>query len=341
MRHSAPASSSVRVPVALAAAALLAPSPALAYLGSFTPSDGYQILQPWVDVSYYNSGQYGANAGGGSAAHVVPDSGLWSVDSGFAGGIYSSWAARQAALSTAVVGNVYGAPPSAGGGAQYVVGNHFPGRTDSGALAIRNDTPNNAGPVRYNYRLDTYDFGGVTPSTVTSGVVSTKFYFQASPTATSGGAGSLPRDKFAMTFKDSSSAIGLQWGYAEDNTVYWRTSPTGPWNYTAQSVDISLWDGVDVQIDLTNDTFGIDYFDASASAWQTMVPAGTPLGAPMTNLTDLGWQLEDNLLSGPWATKNFFDDFKFTVPAPGASAVLGLLAFTAARRRRVIVGTAG
>jgi hypothetical protein len=327
-------SRSVLLGVCGGVATLAAASPASAYLGSFTPADGYQIIQPWVDVSYYNSGQYGANAGGGLAAHVAPDSGLWRVENGFAGGIYSSWASRTAAL-TSVVGNTYPAvPPAAGGGAQYVVGNHSPGRTDFSALAIRNDTPNNAGPVKYNYTLDTYDFGGAAPASITSGVVSTQFYFQASPTATVGGAGSLPRDKFTMSFKDASSTVGLEWGYAEDNEVYWRAGTSGPRTYTGVYVDVSLWDGVRVDIDLSAETFGIDYYDASLALWQSMVPAGTPLAASMNNLTDLGWQLEDNLLQGPWATKNFFDDFKFVVPAPGASAVLGLLAVGVTRRRR-------
>ncbi|MBY0260860.1 MAG: hypothetical protein K2Q20_00850 [Phycisphaerales bacterium] len=304
-----------------------------AYLGSFTPADGYLITTPWVDVSYFNSGQFGANAGGGSVAYVAPDSGLWSVDTGFAGGIYSSWAARTAAMTT-VVGNVYPAsPPISGNGAHYVVGNHPGGRTDNSALAIRNDTPNNAGPIRYNYKLDSYDFGGVTPSTITSGVVSTGFFALASPAAPIN-PGTRGADKFTMSFKDSSNSIGLQWGYAADNEVTWRAGSTGPWTYTGIYINSGTYDGVDVKIDLSAGTFGIDYFVSSSSTWLSLVATGTPLGAPMTNLSNLGWQLEDGLPFGSFATKNFFDDFKFVVPAPGASTLLGGLALLAARRRR-------
>lgn len=308
-----------------------AATPASAYLGSFTPNDGYQIIQQWVDASYYNTGQYGVNAGGGSAGHIAPDSGLWKVTPGYAGGIYNSWTARQAALTT-VVGNVYPAvPPAAGGQATYIVGNHGPGRTDNSALAFRNDNPLGGGAARYNYSIDTYDTGGITPSTVTSGVVSAQVYFLASPAAP-GGSGGLPRDKFIMSMTDSGGAIGMQWGYAEDNEVYWRPGSTGAWNYTGTYVNTGLWDGAKIDIDLSADTFKMSYYVASTNTWFTMAGT-TALGVPMTNLTTIGWQLEDGLPLGSFATKNFFDDFSFVIPAPGTSA-LGLLGLALLRRRR-------
>ena len=54
-------------------------TPALAYLGSFTPNDGYHVQSGLVygDVSYYNAGQYGANAGGGPGpTQITANSGL-------------------------------------------------------------------------------------------------------------------------------------------------------------------------------------------------------------------------------------------------------------------------
>lgn len=317
--------------LALAGAALGFAAPASAYLGSFAPADGYQILQPWVDVSYYNTGQYGANAGGGSWTHVVPDAGLWRVAPGYAGGIYSSYAARTAAM-TSVVGNVYPAvPPAAGNGAIYMVGDHGPGRTDNSALAFRNDTPNNAGPARYDYTIDTYDTGGITPATVTAGVVSAQVYMLASPSAPPS-PGGLVGDKFTMSLKDSSGNIGMQWGYAADNEVYWRPGSSGSWNYTGTYVNTGLWDGVKVDIDLTGQSFKMSYYVASTSTWFTMANT-TALGASMTNLTNIGWQLEDGLPFGSFATKNFFDDFSFVIPAPG-TGVVGLLGLGLLRRRR-------
>ena len=305
-------------------------SPASAYLGSFAPNDGYQIIQQWVDVSYFNAGQNGINAGGGSMGHIAPDSGLWKVTPNYAGGIYTNWAARQAALTT-VVGNVYPAvPPATGGGPVYIVGNHGPGRTDNSALAFRNDTPAGSGAARYDYSIDTFDTGGVAPATITSGVVSMQIYMLASPMVPSS-TGAAARDKFTMSMTDQSGNIGMQWGYAEDNEVYWRPGSTGAWTYTGTFVDSGLWDGVKVDIDLTADTFKMSYYDASASTWFTMANT-TALGVPMTNLTHLGWQLEDDVHLGTGG-KNFFDDATFSIPAPGTGA-LGLLGLALIRRRR-------
>jgi len=264
-----------------------------ASLGSFSPADGYQIIQPWVDVSYFNSGQYGANAGGGSWSHVPADSGLWKV-TGQVGGIYATTAARNAAIAA---DPTYSNPPSAAGNATvYIVGNHGPGRTDNSSLAFRNDTPAGTGAAKYD-------------------------------------PGTRPRDKFAMSFKDAANNTGLEWGYAADNEVYWRTNTSGPWTYTGVYANAANWDGVKVTIDLTAGTFGLDYYVVSTNTWQNMVAAGTLLGTPMSNLTTLGWQLEDNVFSGVGG-KNFFDDFSFNIPSPSASGVLALAGLALARRRR-------
>ncbi len=300
-----------------------------ASLGSFSPADGYQIIQPWVDVSYFNSGQYGANAGGGSWSHVPADSGLWKV-TGQVGGIYATTAARNAAIAA---DPTYSNPPSAAGNATvYIVGNHGPGRTDNSSLAFRNDTPAGTGAAKYDYTLDTYDSGGVAPASITSGTVCAGFYFCPNP-ADPIIPGTRPRDKFAMSFKDAANNTGLEWGYAADNEVYWRTNTSGPWTYTGVYANAANWDGVKVTIDLTAGTFGLDYYVVSTNTWQNMVAAGTLLGTPMSNLTTLGWQLEDNVFSGVGG-KNFFDDFSFNIPSPSASGVLALAGLALARRRR-------
>jgi len=291
-----------------------------ASLGTFSPANGYQIVQPWVDVSYFNSGQYGPNAGGGSLSHVPADSGLWKV-TGSVGGIYTTAAARNAAITA---DPTYLNPPPVGGSAPvYIVGNHGP---------FRNDTPAGTGAAKYDYTLDTYDSGGVAPASVTSGLVSAGFYFCPNP-ADPITPGRLPRDKFAMSFKDAANNTGLQWGYAADNEVYWRTNTSGPWTYTGVYANAANWDGVKVIIDLTAGTFGLDYYVVSTNTWQNMVAAGTLLGTPMTNFTTLGWQLEDNVFSGVGG-KNFFDDFSIAIPSPSAAALLGLGGLLAARRRR-------
>jgi len=318
----------------------LVTGPAWAYLGSFSPNDGYQIVQPWVDVTYFNSGANGINAGGGAYGHIAPDSGLWKVAPGAVGGIYNSAAARAAALVG--VPPYPGVVPPAGNGPIYIVGDHGPGRTDNSALAFRNDSPAGTGPAIYQYTLDVYDTGsgggntGPVPSSITSGIVTTQFYFCPNPADPPDPSGAKPRDKFTLSFVDQSGNVGFQWGYAADNEVYWRTSSSNSWNYTGVFADATNWDGVKADIDLDSQTFGLDYYDVSTNTWSNMIPTGTALGMSMTNLTRLDWQLEDNVFTGTGG-KNFFDDFKIsaTVPEPSSLALAAVAAgFAAVRRRR-------
>lgn len=310
-------------------------SPAMAHLGSFSASYGYSINVPsggpanWCDVSYYNAGSYGALSGGGSGpTAIAPDSGNWKLISQI-GGFFPSTAARNAAIS--------GAPPypttvPPGTVPAYMVGQHSPGRGGDGAnLAFRNDTPAGTGDAIYEYSLDTYDTGGPAPAGITSGTVDTQFYFMPDP-GVAAQPGVRARDKFVLSLKDTLGNIGMQWGYADDNEIYWRTNTSGAWNYTGAYATLGDWDGVKLNVDLTNDTFGVDYFDVTSSTWSTMVPSGTVLGAAMQDLTVLRWQLADAVSLGIGG-KNFFDDFSVTVPEPASLALL-LLGLTALGRRR-------
>jgi hypothetical protein len=162
------------------------------------------------------------------------------------------------------------------------------------------------------------------------------FYFCPNPGDTPN-PGTVPRDKFTMTFADSVGNIGFQWGYGRDNSVTWRTDPSGPWNITSFTADATNWDGVRFELDLTSDTFAFDYYDISSNTWTNIVPTGTAMWQPMSDFTVLGWQLEDGLSAGVGG-KNFFDDFSFSAPVPEPSAwLLGILAaggLTLVRSRR-------
>ncbi len=312
-------------------------TPAHAYLGSFRPQDGYNLFVPsgsvnWSDVSYYNAGQYGPNAGGGPGPTLqTPDSGLWKV-TGQVGGFFTSSAARAANTPPTTAG--YSTTLPGGTVPAYIVGDHFSGRNFDGSnLAVRNDTALGTGALQYDYTIDTYDFGGFNPASITSGVVSTEFYFCPNPSDPVSPDGRPGGDKFIMSFTDSAANVGLQWGYARDNEVYWRAGNAGNWTYTGVYANQANWDGVRVSIDLSADTFELEYFDVANNLWSTMAASGTALGSAMTDLTHLGWHLEDGVNTG-LGGKNYFDDFSFRVPTPGSFALLGLAGALTARRRR-------
>ncbi len=316
---------------------VLAISSAEAYLGGFEPADGYllgsgPILQsganppsPYTDVTYYNAGQFGANAGGGSSLSITPDSGLWDLVS-TAGAFFRTPADRLLNTGTAPP---YGAFPSFTiyDVPAYAVGNHSPGYLSPSALALRNETAWNnvpvGGPIEYDYTLDTYDFGGPLPASITTGVVSTSFRFCPNP-AQAAIPGTAARDKFIMSFRDSVGNTGVQIGYADDNEVYWRPGNAGSWNYTGIYANSTNWDQFTVDIDLTGfGTFDISYL-AIATNTTTQLALNQPLGASMQDLTHLRWWLNDQVVGGTGG-KNFFDAFSFRahpVPEPSSIAIL-------------------
>jgi hypothetical protein len=303
------------------------PSSARSDLSSFESGQGYYLASPaWVDVTYYNAGQYGPTAGNGPGPiPIVPDSGLWKVQSQV-GAFFSTSAQRTAAVGTAPP---YPNPVSVPNTIPvYIVGAHSPGRTGFGSLAVRNDTAPGTGTMEYDYTLDQYDFNGINPSTVTSGNVQMQFYFCPNPT------NMTRNDKFIMSLTDSVGNVGLQVGYTMDNEVYWRQGSSGAWNYPGMFADATNWDGFRVQLNLTNDTFGLDYFDVSSNVWLNFAPTGTAMGNSMLDFTHLGWSLADGVNNGVGG-KNFFDDFDFHVgvPEPGMASWLAALGFALTWRR--------
>jgi len=308
---------------------------AFGHLGSYGPNEGYNLSMfqgsaNWCDVTYYNAGAYGPLSGGGSATAIAPDTGLWRLVSNN-GAFFPSTAARNAAVG--------GAPPypssTAGTIPAYIVGAHFSGRNNDGFnLALRNDTPAGTGPIVYDYSLDTYDTGGPVAASQSNGILTFQTYFQTDPDAPPRPDGTHD-DKFTMSFMDSSGNIGAQWGYSRDNQVSWRDGPSSFWNYTAWNAGPSDWNGIRVMLDLTTDTFAMDYYDEPSNTWNQIVAPGTLMGQSMGNFTTIRWQLEDAVNFGIGG-KNFFDDSSFGgfVPAPGGVLAFGIGGLIVLRRRR-------
>ena len=309
---------------------------AQAYLGSFEPADGYTLSvipgtppSVFTDVTYYNAGQFGANAGGGTPTQITFNTGSWKLLTE-PGAFYATSAIRNGYLGSTPP---YPATVGPSGIPVYIVGNHFGGRTGFSALALRSDTVAPIGPMEYNYSLDTYDFGGPAPSSITNGIVSTDFFFCPNPVD------QLTTEKFIMSFVDSGGNVGMQLGYTRDNQVYWRPGNSGAWTYPGITADSTNYDGFQVDIDLTNDTFALSYYDVSTNVTSTLAAAGTPLGNAMTDLTNLRWWLDDQTILGVGG-KNFFDDFSFHVVPEPSCGLLAWLAACCLRRLQTQIGHA-
>jgi hypothetical protein len=327
--------------ISAAAFAGVAAPHAHAYLGGFENADGYAyaftypVLDNWVDCTMYNAGAFGPNAGGGSPFQQTVNTGLWTYSSSV-GAAFTNPAQRILDMGAAPTFNlnsisISNTVPS------YFVGAHFGGRLGTNALAIRNATPAGTGAMKYDYRLDSYDFGGVAPASITSGNIPGRFFFQANPLDNIVDATGMSPEKLYLSFKDSSGNIGFQWGYQRDNTIIWRASPSGSWNTTALVADdgsgVGNYDGVQFSINLTTQTFGLRYFDVSTSTTTVLAPLGTPLGNTMSDFTHIGWYFTDNVVSGVGG-KNFFDDFTFQVPEPTTLMTTGAVGVAALARRR-------
>jgi hypothetical protein len=294
---------------------------AYAYLGSFDVPDGYNQFGLQVpgtppsdfgDVTYYNAGVIGPKV------QIPFNTGQWQLLTQ-AGAYFATSAIRNPNVGSAPP---YPAFPFSVAVPDYVIGNHPGGRT-GGALALRNEGGPD-GAMEYDYTLDSVDFGGPAPGSVTAGSVLTEFYFCPN------GMDSNPtNEKFIMSFRDSTGSTGLQVGYRHDNQVQWRPGNSGSWTATGITADSLAYDGFRVDMNLSADTFQLEYFDVSASTWSTLAVAGTPLGASMQNLTDLRWWLDELTVAGDpsgYAGKNFFDDFSFKVtPVPEPSTCLLML----------------
>ncbi len=178
--------------------------------------------------------------------------------------------------------------------------------------------------MTYDYLLDSFDFGGVAPASITTGVIEVGFYFCPNP-----GDGPSPdgsNEKFTMTFKDGVGNVGFQFGYDRNNLVTYRADPSSAWISTGITADQNFYDGVRFDIDLTNELFSFDYFDFSASSWTNIV-TGAAMFQAMDDLSVLGWQLEDSINAGNLAGKNFFDDFSFGQPVPEPTSLAVLVIF--------------
>lgn len=292
--------------------------PSLAYLGGFEAGDGYQgpavgytINQMLLDQ--YNAGQFGLNASGPGGAYtpIVPGSGLYQelapTSNGYA--VASTDGAHSGVWSLDLRGGT---------------GAGFSPRVGNGLVDLE-----------YRYRLDTRDFGGVSPTAgFNNTLVTVSFYY-------CGGVGFTGDDPgvFRMEFQDQFGLTGAGFGLDELSAL--TTYDATGWNSSGQSVGPGFsypWTYVRVTLDLANDVFSVGItpniaagvFIPDATPTMVQLLSNAPMAANLANLAQFEFWVDSEVgavgNTGVFGSnKQLLDDFRFSSrPVPEASRSPGL-----------------
>ena len=280
---------------------LTAVAPAHALLGGFEASDGY--LRFLNEVTKYNAGQFGANAGGGSSTAITDGTGLWYNMSGLQ---------NKNSFAT---------------GYQFYDRQHR--LTNAQALMITTNSEGWNGPaMKYGYHLDSNDLNGLSPANTAGKKININFWWCPTIHGTSEGGG-LGAGTIGDTieFVDSKGHVGFTVGLKQPSTStdyvgYNNGSGFVQTNVVGYNTGYSNWD---ITLDLANKTVTASYWDVLTNTSYSLLN-GAGLAASMSDFTEMrfastaGIKPQNALL---------LDDFKFTVgstnnavPEPGVNALL-------------------
>lgn len=283
---------------------------ASANLGSFELNDGYGDFLNEVRQS--NQGEFGfANGGpGGVQTPITPGTGLWY---GISGTMFPSFNTGATAYATGHSGYQY---------------------TGNQGLVITTGCDGWAGPaLKYGYRVDSRDLGGVSPAATGGQIVNISFWTRPFLHGT-GEQGGLGAGTIGDTveFVDSLGNVGFSVGLVQPGTTtdYVAFNNTG--SYTTTSiVSAGAYSRWDIKLDLALQTVTASYFDGGTSIYTNLL-ANAPLAASMADFNRLYFESSAGVNNAKsWA----LDDFSMNAtPAPGGVALLGIGAIFAARRRR-------
>ena len=277
------------------------------------------------DVSRYNAGAFGSNAGGpgGIAADVPDNSGLWQA---VAGGRLNE--DKDAPY-------YYGSQLYR----DHVVAYHFlyP-HGGSQVLSLMAADEN----LRYTYTLDSRDLGGLNPASTAASLVQMSFWLRPTDWDNED-TGNI----FGLSMMDSMNRSIFEVGYTGDNRLQYRMADGDAWITTAYTLGSNGWSQLTVSVDNAANTASLavraysDSLSALAASTTTVLNQGA-MTTDADALTTLRWDLRGGSLdNGAVSYVHFFDDFAFTVspgtpvPEPGSALLLGLgLLLWGGRRRR-------
>lgn len=286
------------------------------------------------DLSRYNAGEYGTNAGGpgGTATDIADNTGLWKA---MVGGRLNEDIGGTLANGYQYLGSTGGLVFSQN--RDYVHAYRYTGaRSGTQVLNFLAQDTN----LQYDYSLDSRDLGGTNPSATLASIIAMTFWFCPADTDHTD-AGNL----FGLTLRDALGQSLVSVGYTGENVVQHRmTGSGGSWISSGSQVGTQGWSEMTVVLNTQSDTVNISvraYEDLTATLGSSVsILTGQSLGVDANALTDLRWDLRGGTLdNGAVSYKNYFDDFSFNVapvPEPGSAlcVVLGMICLL--RRSRQI-----
>jgi len=284
------------------------------------------------DLSRYNAGTYGTNAGGpgGTATDISDNSGLWRAQMG---GRLNEDIGGTLANNYQYLGNTGGIPFQQN--RDYVHAYRYTGaRTGSQVLNfLAQDTD-----LRYDYSLDSRDLGGMNPNSTAGSIVTLSFWICPADADDTD-----PENVLGLTLRDSMGQSVFEVGYTGENILQYRMVGSSNWVNTGTVAGSTGWSEISLTLNAAADTISLSArgFDDGTSTLGGVdsILSSAALCLDAAALTELRWDVQGGALNnGALSFKNFFDDFNFSVapvPEPGSAlCVLCGLLFLFRRSRR-------
>ncbi|MBK8040090.1 MAG: PEP-CTERM sorting domain-containing protein [Verrucomicrobiaceae bacterium] len=273
------------------------------------------------DLSRYNAGQFGSNAAGpgGTAADIADNSGLWKA---LVGGRLNEDIGGTLANGYQYLGNTSGLVFTQN--RDYVHAYRYTSaRSGTQVLNfLAQDTD-----LRYDYALESRDFGGTAPASTLASIIAMTFWFCPADTDDTDA-----ENLFGLTLRDALGQSVFSVGYTGENVVQYRLPGAGgSWISSASQVGTQGWSEMTIELNTQSNTANLSvraYDDLTATLGASVsILTGQGLGVDADALTDLQWDLRGGTLNnGAVSYKNYFDDFSFNVaPVPEPSSIILLV----------------
>ncbi|MBK8090781.1 MAG: hypothetical protein IPK32_01955 [Verrucomicrobiaceae bacterium] len=183
--------------------------------------------------------------------------------------------------------------------------------------------------MRYDYSLDSRDFGGVNPLSTTASLVTMAFWICPADTDDTD-----PDNVMGLSLRDAIGQTVFEVGYTGENILQYRLAGSSNWVSTGTTTGATGWSEIALVLNTAANTIslsarGYDDLNAVLGGMDTIL-SDQALGLDADALTELRWDLQGGALNNDGLSyKNYFDDFSITAapvpePSPALATVLGM-----------------